>query len=65
VFKIIGLSTGFIFNDASIKDVNAWYALAQTFGLVVLFAVANWAVTTLFEGKGKLKDIYIVTSYLK
>lgn len=63
VFKIIGLSTGFIFNDASIKDVNAWYALAQTFGLVVLFAVANWAVTTLFEGKGKLKDIYIVTSY--
>lgn len=63
VFKIIGLTSGFIFNDTDINDVNAWYALAQTFGLVALFVVANWLVCVLFEGKGKLKEIYIVTCY--
>ncbi len=63
VFKIIGFSSGFIFNTTDIRDANAWYALAQTFGLVILFTLANWAVCTLMEGKGKLKDIYVVTCY--
>lgn len=63
VFKIIGFSSGFIFNTTDIGDANAWYALAQTFGLVILFTVANWAVCTLMEGKGKLKDIYVVVCY--
>lgn len=63
VFKILGYSSGFIFNKTSIQDANAWYALAQTFGLVILFTLANWAVCTLMEGKGKLKDIYIVVCY--
>ncbi len=62
-FKIIGFSNGFIFNTASIGEANAWYALAQTFGLVILFTLANWAVCTLMEGKGKLKDIYTVVGY--
>ncbi|MBQ7105977.1 MAG: YIP1 family protein [Clostridia bacterium] len=63
IFKIIGLTSGFIFNDTSIIDVNAWYALAQTFGLVALFVLSNWLVCVLFEGKAKLKEIYIVTCY--
>ncbi len=63
VFKIIGMTSGFIFNDSDINDVNAWYALAQTFGLVALFVIANWLVCVLFEGKAKLKEIYIVTCY--
>ena len=62
-FKIIGFSSGFIFNTSDIRNANAWYALAQTFGLVILFTLANWAVCTLMEGKGKLKDIYTVTCY--
>jgi hypothetical protein len=62
-FKILGFSSGFIFNTTDIRNANAWYALAQTFGLVILFTLANWAVCTLMEGKGKLKDIYIVTCY--
>ena len=63
IFKIIGLTSGFVFNDTSIIDVNAWYALAQTFGLVALFVLSNWLVCVLFEGKAKLKEIYIVTCY--
>ena len=63
VFKIIGYTSGFIFNKSDINSVNAWYALAQTFGLVLLFVVANWLVCVLAEGKAKLKEIYVVTCY--
>ncbi len=63
VGKIIGYTSGFIFNKTDIGEANAWYALAQTVGLVLLFVCANWLVCVLFEGKGKLKDIYVATCY--
>jgi hypothetical protein len=28
-----------------------------------LFTVANWCLTTLFEGEGSFKDIFVATSY--
>ncbi len=35
-----------------------------TVGLVfVLFVLGNWSVTTLLSGKGKMRDIFLVTSY--
>lgn len=30
---------------------------------LALFVVCNWGLTTLFEGKGTLKDVYIATCY--
>lgn len=30
---------------------------------VVLWTVANWCLTTLFDGEGSLKDIYVTTCY--
>lgn len=30
---------------------------------VLLFVVANWCLTTLFEGEGKLRDIYVAVGY--
>ena len=30
---------------------------------VVLFCLANWSITTLAEGKGSFKDIFMVTCY--
>lgn len=30
---------------------------------VVLWVVANWCLTTLFDGEGSLKDVYIATCY--
>ncbi len=39
---------------------------AQALGVLVplaLWVVANWCLTTLFEGEGSLKDIFVATSY--
>lgn len=39
---------------------------AQVFGVLVplfLFILANWCLTTLFEGEGSFKDIFIACSY--
>ena len=37
--------------------------LARSVGLIVLWIVSNKAVCTLMEGKGRLRDIAIVTCY--
>ena len=40
--------------------------LIQVFSIavpVILWTVANWCLTTLFEGEGSIKDIYIATCY--
>ena len=39
---------------------------AQVLGVLVplfLFVVANWCLTTLFEGEGSFKDVFVATSY--
>ncbi len=46
------------------KDTyNALFQLAQTVGLILLWTVANWAVSTLQQGIGKLREVFIVTAY--
>lgn len=42
---------------------NLIYQIARTIGLVVLWSLANWGVSALAEGKGKLKEVFIVTGY--
>ena len=55
--------TDFKFNYRNLTDINILYTLGATIGLYLLFVVVNWAVTTLMDGKGKLKEIFCATSY--
>ena len=56
--------TGFIFNAGTrLEDLNVLYLLAQSVGLFFLFCVINWALCTLFDGKGRLKGIWIAVTY--
>lgn len=62
VFAWQAVGRAFIFNP------RGSYAsiLAQLSGLLVplmLWATANWCLTTLFEGEGSFKDIFIACSY--
>lgn len=56
-------SSGFIFRSTGRSSFNSFVTLMQTVGAVLLFTGVNWAVSTLMGGKGKLREIYIVTAY--
>jgi len=52
-------ATSFMFNS-NITEKNNFNILVQflaTIGLFLAFAIINWAVCTLFEGKGRFKEI--------
>ena len=54
---------GFIFNSNSPQDFNIFSTLAVTVGLAFVFCLANWLLSTFFEGKGKLKEVWIYFCY--
>mgnify|MGYP004521583307 FL=1 len=64
IFSVMETTRGgfaFVYFDPS--SYNALLILAKTAGMVILWTVVNWAVCTLFGGKGKVKEIFAVISY--
>lgn len=57
------ISGGFLFSNYDPTSFNSILVLVRSIGLVVLWIIANWLVCTLLGGKGKLKEIMIVTCY--
>ena len=60
IYKAFG--EGYIVNQYGIYNDF----LAESLGViipVVLFVIANWCLTTLFDGEGSMKDIYMATCY--
>ncbi len=55
--------TGFVMNTNNIHEMDALSLFISTISVIALFVVSNWTITTLFNGKGKMKDIYIVVCY--
>ena len=55
--------TGFPMNMNNIEEMDALSLFISVVSVVALFTVSNWTVTTLFNGKGKMKDIFIVGCY--
>lgn len=54
---------GFEVNTHDIRDLNSVAEIIYIVGPVILVALSNWAVTTLADGKGKLKEIFMMISY--
>ncbi len=57
------LAGGFLFTYYDPTAFNSLIELIRSVGLVVLWVVSNWLVCTLLGGKGKIKEIIIVTCY--
>ncbi len=55
--------TSFIFNKVYWPEVNIFLYLASVLFPLALWCVGNWALTTLFDGKAKLNQIYMATCY--
>lgn len=60
---IANLFNGFIFNTNNLQTFNMMSNVAFVLGAVALWTVAQWCVTSLMDGEGKLGDIFIATCY--
>ena len=61
VLKLI--ATNFQFISAPIQHINVFEEMGSLLLPFIVLCVANWAMTTLFEGKGRFKDIYMGMCY--
>ncbi|MCL2190197.1 MAG: YIP1 family protein [Defluviitaleaceae bacterium] len=55
--------TSFQFITVNMETFNAWWMVGMTVAPILLFSVANWCLTTLFDGKGRVSDIYMGYAY--
>lgn len=55
--------SGFVVNDTNIRDLKSFAQIIYVIGAVIVIAVANWSVTTLFDGKGNFKYIFMMVCY--
>ena len=61
VLKLI--ATNFQFISAPIQHINIFEEMGSLLLPFIVLCVANWAMTTLFEGKGRFRDIYMAMCY--
>lgn len=55
--------TGFIVNPNNPNDLNSINEILYILTPVLLFSIGNWSITTLMDGKGTFKEIFMMTSY--
>lgn len=55
--------SGYIVTGIRSDDVNVLYELALIAIPIILFGISNWCFTTLMNGEGNMKDIFIAIGY--
>ena len=55
--------TSFMFNNVYWPEVNILQQCLSILLPLCIFCLCNWGLTTLFDGKGRLRDVYMATGY--
>lgn len=55
--------SGYIFTETLPSEVNTLYEIVKIVIPLALWVVANWCFTSLMDGEGTMKDIYVATAY--
>jgi len=56
-------ATGFQFNTNRVDQFNIFVQFGKTIGVALVFVLANWMVSTIIDGKGTLKEVFIFGCY--
>ena len=57
------LCTNFQFINTPVQHINVFEEMGSLLLPFLILCLANWAMTTLFDGKGRFKDIYMAMCY--
>ena len=60
LYKGFVLSGGYFAED---KIINTPYIIFMTLAPIALFVAGNWSITSITDGNGKMKDIFLVYAY--
>ena len=55
--------SGFLFMDNDPEQRNVLMGFVSILAPLAMWVVVNWSVTTLFDGKGKMKEIYVYSCF--
>lgn len=62
-YLFIQYQTGFIFSARGLAETSLLSVVLQVFAPLLLFVAANYLVSTINDGEGRLRDVYIGTIY--
>ena len=57
------ISSGYVYKDFDIHSFNLLFTVSYVVLLVMMWTVSNVALTSLMDGEGSFKDVYITVSY--
>jgi len=57
------MCTSFQFITAPVQYINVFQQMGSLLLPFLILCIANWAMTTLFDGKGRFRDIYMAMCY--
>ena len=61
-FYYQSIGQGYLLNPEGVYS-SLWVQMIGVLVPLLLFVVANWCLTTLFEGEGSFKDVFVACSY--
>ncbi|MCR5583997.1 MAG: hypothetical protein K6F63_01010 [Lachnospiraceae bacterium] len=63
VYMIYRTGKGFIYQFVSVENMDIAGTVAGFFVLISLFIISNWLVTSINDGDGNLKTVYMLPAY--
>lgn len=56
-------TTGYVLSNITLINFSVWLLLLVIAGVILLYCISNWALTTLLDGKGTFEEIFVSLMY--
>ena len=63
-FALKATCSGFLYSQTDMTKYNVWNTLIGTGGLLLLWSICNWLISSMLQGKGRFGEVYTASSYV-